>query len=362
MSKAAAVAAAALLAVAAAPAAAAPAVAAPAASTRAVAQTVPDPAGLNLLLRADPWKVVETRRAPDRTWDAPREVPQFADLFYWTLTVDHGHKRMFGAQRYGYGNLRFVQSVEQADGSWSALAPMTGLTDLPGSTTYYQMGRVKAAQVGGRIQLLAIDPSGRLMHTTELADGSWQPWGVASSASGTGSGQFFSVAAAEVGGELQVVGTLFSGEVVHAVRHADGSWQPWGNVLGATGTPAAWGLPTDVAVAGINGQLQVVVCDNSQIGAYHAIRRSDGSWTRWGDIGSQARFDRAGYYGSNLTGVDGAAVNGEFQLVFEPSTDAGDLYHTIRHADGSWDLAGHVQNAVDLSRWRPVAVGAAAAG
>ncbi|MEV4557101.1 hypothetical protein AB0K51_08895 [Kitasatospora sp. NPDC049285] len=358
--RAAAFAAAGLLAVAAAPgAAAAPG---PAAGRVASAAQGAPTAGLNLLLRADPNKVVETRRAPGGSWDQAHEVPQFAGLSYWTEVVDQGRKRMFGAQSYGYGNKHFVQSVQQPDGSWGALAPMTGLDDLPGSTTYFQTGRIKATQVAGQLQLLAIDPSGRLMHTVERSDGSWQPWGVASSPSGLGSGQFFSVAAADVNGELQVVGTMWTGEVLHTLRHADGSWQPWGNVMGATGTPSPWGWTTDVAVAGINGQLQVVVCDNSVVGAYHAIRRADGTWTRWGNVVDQVRFDRAGYYGSNLGGVDGAAVNGEFQLVFEPSTNTGDLYHTIRRADGTWQQAGHVQDAIDLSRWRPVATGAAAGG
>ncbi|MEV4614365.1 hypothetical protein AB0K43_17465 [Kitasatospora sp. NPDC049258] len=327
----------------------------------AAAQGGPSAAGLNLLLRADPWKVVETRRAPDRTWDQAREIPQFAGLWYWTVTVDHGRKRMLGAQSLSSGK-RFVQSVQQPDGSWSEVTPMVGLADLPVSQDYWQMGRIKSSWVNGQLQVTAIDPAGRVLHTVERADGSWQPWGVVSASSGLGSGQFFSVATTELNGELQLVGTTWAGEVLHTIRHADGSWQPWGNVMGATGTPSPWGWTTDVAVAGINGALQVVVCDNSQVGAYHAIRGADGRWTRWGDVPGQVHFDRAGYYGSNLGGVDGAAVDGEFQLVFAPSTNTGDLYHTIRHADGRWDQAGHVQDAVDLSRWRPVATGAAAAG
>ena len=318
-------------------------------------------AGLNLLLRADPWKVVQTRRAPDRSWDQAKEIPQFANLLYFSLVDDGGRLRMFGA-RGTMGGKQYVQSAQQPDGSWSDVTPMAGLAVRPDSQSYGQPGRITAAKVAGRIQVAAIDGTGTVVHTVEQPDGSWQPWGVVNAVWGTGSGQFFSLSVTELNGELQMVGLTRAGEVVHTIRHADGWWSAWGDVMGQTGTPSPWGLPIDVSAVGVNGALQVAVVDNSQTGMYHAIRYPDGYWSRWGDIGSQVHFNRAGFLGFMMGGVDGAAVNGEFQLVFESSDNRGSLYHTIRHANGTWDQAGLVQSAVDLSAWRPVAGGSAAAG
>jgi len=325
----------------------------------AAVQGGPDVSGFDLLLRAEPWTVLQTRRANDRSWDQPHLVPQLAGLFHWTVVVQGGRLRLFGAQAIGYGR-HYVQSAQQADGSWSALVPMTGVVDLPVSQQYGQMGRMTSSLVNGQVQVSAIDGAGRVVHTVEGPGGVWQPWSVVSAASGLGSGPFFSLATAELNGELQMVGTTVAGEVLHTIRHADGSWQPWGNVMGATGTPSPWGWTTDVAVAAINGQLQVVVEDNSMAASYHAIRRADGSWTPWGNIPAQVGFNLAGY--PSLPGVEAAAVNGELQLLWETSSNAGDIYHTIRHADGSWDRVGHVQDAINLSPYRVVPTGAGAGG
>ncbi|MFE6505273.1 hypothetical protein [Kitasatospora sp. NPDC057738] len=333
---------------------AAPAGAAPRSTGSDAAPT----AGLNLMLRADPWKVVQTRRAPDGTWDAAREIPQFGGFRYWTTVVDSGRLRLFGLRSSGPMSVQFVQSTQQSDGSWSAPTPMRGLAELPVSSEYFQLGTAGAAMVDGRVQLAAVDPSGRLVHTVENPDGSWQPWGAISAPPGLGSDKYFSLATAEVNGELHIVATMWNdGSVLHTIRHADGTWAGWGNIMGAAGTPSPWGWPHDVVAVGINGALQVAVVNNSQIAVYHTIRNSDGNWAGWGPIGQQILTQP--FY---VCGADGANVNNELQLLFETCANSGSLYHTIRHANGSWDRAGYVQSAVDLSPWRPVADGSAVGG
>ncbi|MGW3181762.1 hypothetical protein ACWDD9_21045 [Kitasatospora sp. NPDC001119] len=332
---------------------AAPAGAAP----RAVTAEAPT-AGLNLMLRADPGKVVQTRRAPDGTWDAAREVPQFYSFRYWTTVVDSGRLRLLGLRYSGPMSTQFVQSTQQPDGSWPAPTPMKGLAELPLSSQYFQTGRAGAAVVNGQVQLAAIDPSGRLVHTVEGPDGNWQPWGAISAPPGLASDRFSSLATAEVNGELHIVATVSNdGSVLHTIRHANGTWDGWGNIMGAAGTPSPWGAPHDVVAAGINGQLQVAVVNNSQIAVYHTIRTSDGNWGGWGPIGQQV-LDQPFY----VCGADGANVDNELHLVFETCTSSGTLFHTVRHANGSWNKAGYVQGAVDLSPWRPVPNGSAAGG
>ncbi|MFE4517777.1 hypothetical protein ACFRMQ_26680 [Kitasatospora sp. NPDC056783] len=332
---------------------ASPAGAAPRAAT-AEAPT----AGLNLMLNADPWKVVQTRRAPDGTWDAAREVPQFSSFYYWTTVIGSGQLRLFGLKPSGPLSMQFVQSTQQPDGSWSEPTPMKGLAELPVPNPPLQRGRAGAAVVNGQVQLAAIAPSGRLVHTVERPDGSWQPWGAISAPPGIGSDTFYSLATAEVNGELHIVATMRdNGSVLHTIRHANGTWDGWGNIMGVNGTPSPWGSPHDVVAAGVNGQLQVAVVNNSQIAVYHTIRTSGGNWSGWGPIGQPILVQP--FY---VCGADGANVNNELQLVFETCNERGTLFHTIRHANGSWDKAGNVQSAVDLSPWRPYSDGSAVGG
>jgi hypothetical protein len=189
-----------------------------------------------------------------------------------------------------------------------------------------------------------VTTDGKMWHTIRLANGSW-PWPFGDVKSQTGDpGPFTAVGCAGIGGELHVCGVTSDGKMWHTIRHADGSWiRPFGDVKGQTSDPGHFSA---VACAAVNGELHVcgittgfIIPDGKM---WHTIRHADGSWTRpFGDVKSQT-----GDPGPFST-VGCVGVNGELQ-VCGVTTD-GKMWHTIRHADGSWirpfgDVEGQTSN------------------
>src|SRR5205807_49792 len=70
---------------------------------------------------------------------------------------------------------------------------------------------------------------------------------------------------------------------------------------------------------------------------WHTLRRADGSWTGLEDV--QGKITIPGAVTTVAAAGDGTA--GETQYMF--ATADGHLWHTIRHADGSWQGLGDVQ-------------------
>ena len=63
---------------------------------------------------------------------------------------------------------------------------------------------------------------------------------------------------------------------------------------------------------------------------YHTIRRADGEWDRWAE--------RDGPLAAEFVGAACAGAGDALHVV--AVTAEGRLYHTIRHADGRWDRWG----------------------
>ena|SRR5215472_9628788 len=70
----------------------------------------------------------------------------------------------------------------------------------------------------------------------------------------------------------------------HNIRHTNGFWDHFGDVKRQTGDPGAF---TDIALASVNGELQVSGVTNDG-GLWHTIRHIDGSWDQFGDVNGQA--------------------------------------------------------------------------
>jgi hypothetical protein len=95
--------------------------------------------------------------------------------------------------------------------------------------------------------------------------------------------------------ELQLAGITTDGKIWHTIRHADGSWTPFGDVTGVAGSPGTF---KDVATAGVAGELQLagITVDGN---ISHTIRDSDGGWTSFADVmtavgGTRRNFTRIG--------------------------------------------------------------------
>src|SRR5207302_1051487 len=102
---------------------------------------------------------------------------------------------------------------------------------------------------------------------------------------------------------------------------------------------------------GITGETQYMFATNDGH-LWHTLRRADGSWTGLEDV--QSKITIPGPVTAVAAAFDGTA--GETQYMF--ATNDGHLWHTIRHADGSWQRLGDVQSVFAIPG--PVTVVAAA--
>ncbi|MFD1052238.1 hypothetical protein ACFQ1S_45015, partial [Kibdelosporangium lantanae] len=99
-----------------------------------------------------------------------------------------------------------------------------------------------------------------------------------------------------------------SGELLHTIRSTmDQTWTGLGDVLAETGQPS--GMITHLATTVMNGELNIVTTDAN--GVYLSVRRVDGTWAGMQRIAACAA----------VTSVAVAGVNGELQVVV--ATDAG---------------------------------------
>src|SRR5437773_1928785 len=120
------------------------------------------------------------------------------------------------------------------------------------------------------------------------------------------------------------------------MRRADGSWTGLGDVQSQFAIPG----PVRVVAAagdGTAGETQYMFA-TADGHLWHTIRHADGSWTGLGDVQSQFTIPAP----VRVVAAAGDGTAGERQSVVE-SAD-GHLWHTIRRADGSWAGVGNVQS------------------
>jgi hypothetical protein len=116
---------------------------------------------------------------------------------------------------------------------------------------------------------------GELWHTLRNADGSWAPnFGLVEGQERNDPGAFSAISCGGVGNQLQTIG-LVSGQLWHTLRNADGSWAPnFGLVEGQEhNNPGAFNA---ISCAGSGSQLQMIGIVNGQL--WHTLRNADGSW------------------------------------------------------------------------------------
>jgi hypothetical protein len=185
---------------------------------------------------------------------------------------------------------------------------------------------------GDDLQVVGFGADEQLYHTIRYAGGSWHsPFGLIEGVVQGGPSRFTRVSCAGTGADLQLVGVGLNGQLWHTIRREDGSWHsPFGLVEGVVqGGPPAPGGFARVGCAGVGNDLQLVgLGSDGQL--YHSIRYAEGSWQSPFVLvesevqGGPPRFTR----------VSCAGVGTDLQLVGVGSD--GQLWHTIRHEDGSW--------------------------
>lgn len=245
-----------------------------------------------------------------------------------------------------------VHTIRRIDGSWFPFGDVL----LAGQAPRGAIFSVAAAQVNGQLHICAaiqrrgpvlVSAEHSLFHTIRGSTGSWRQFQ-------NFGGSFDDIACAGVGGQLHFCGTTFDrqGIRLNALEHAlrpsgGGPFTPFGDVRSVvlTENPGSLdpGLFHSVSCAGLAGELHVCTISSGRL--FHTIRRADGTWFPFGDV---VRVVVAQNPGSplpmGLGSVSCAMVNGEIHVICVDN--AGVPWHTVRRADGTWFPFGDVRSAV----------------
>ncbi|MGW1642688.1 CHAP domain-containing protein [Streptomyces lavendulae] len=176
-----------------------------------------------------------------------------------------------------------------------------------------------------------VSQAGDLFHAMRLADGSWEWFAPLNGANGA---SFFNASqesiAATPDGSTQTLATGNDGNLYHTVRYADRTWSGWGKVDGY-GAGATGFATRDQAITGMsNGDAQVMAIGNDGK-IYQNARYKNGTWQGWSPVGT---------WQAKKIAVAGLP-DGSTQTIIIGND--GNLYHAVRSTDGTWTS----WNAVD---------------
>jgi hypothetical protein len=144
---------------------------------------------------------------------------------------------------------------------------------------------------GGTLRLVAIKGDGTGFIETDRTASGWTAPVTVNYTSSTGLGRGLQrISAAQVGDQLHVVATD-NDRIYHTIGSANGSWAPPTDIAVATNYIE---YPTDVAVAEVNGELQLVVTAYRAPAMSHTIRHADGTWQKFGNVGAVAGETNSG--------------------------------------------------------------------
>jgi hypothetical protein len=237
------------------------------------------------------------------------------------------------------------------DGSWKVSADLRKVLNDGRALSAVSCAKAPNSE----LHVCAIDLNGILLHTLRNGDGAWQNfWGDVQTQTNLvgpnpGIGKVASVACAVDGSSrlhLCVIDT--QGGLWHTIRTANGKWPfRFGDVQQQTrliGPNPGIGPLKNVACAANNlGQLHVLVLDNAGK-LWHTMRFADGTWpSAFGDV--QAETNVVGPNpGIGALSAIACANDGNQLHVCVIDIQSHELWHTIRHANGSWPFRfGDVQ-------------------
>ena len=278
--------------------------------------------------------LVHTIRHNDGTWQNFGRLEGHSGVVGLTSTLLSGEEDLF-FQEAGANGPHLTHFIRHADGTWNFAA-----------TTPAPLGSVDgltSTAVGGALTLVALK-GGALQMSTLGNNGVWSAW----SAVPTGDRSIRSVSiAANAGierGVLHVVELTADGKtVVDYDRAANGVWSA-GSETPTDPNPGGDNVATEVSAAQVATGLQVAIVqrEGGFPSVYHAILHDNGVWDPFRNLVGA------------LPAVNGEAVHvavtnwpapfdDELQLVYTTST--GDMWHTIRYWDGTWQPLGNVEGA-----------------
>ncbi len=231
-----------------------------------------------------------------------------------------------------------VHAIRRADGSWTKFGSVNAATRYTGN-----LSTPACAAIGTDLHVCA-STQARIFHSIRYGNGSWTGFGDVAGQAGPSGAVNFKLGLCGLAGELHVFAVAWDlngpypvGALLHTIRHTNGSWTPWQNLSNVIAN-----APTrisSVTASAVGSEIQIAVTDDAMPPTiHHALRRANGTWTAFGDVNRQTG-DRGAPF---MVGV--APVQNELQLGV---TTGGtpNLWHTIRHADGSWQSFGDVSAA-----------------
>ena len=223
----------------------------------------------------------------------------------------------------------FYAARATSTGAWSGFVDLSTVAGVPA-----RVSRVAAVVINGNLHVvIATDPAtateaGQLYYAMRRPDGMWEKFiNLSSRLSVPSTDYFLSVSATNVGGDLDVAAVTAAGHgaLYYAIQHSsNGSW---------TGFTQVDVLPLgSVAAVGINSDLYLVATTNRLAGdpqVWLGIRHANGSWQPFGQIVPPTV--PAGIIG----GLAAAGVNGNLEVLV--GTDSAALYEATRNsAGGAW--------------------------
>ncbi|MFJ6793898.1 S1 family peptidase [Streptomyces sp. NPDC091268] len=277
--------------------------------------------------RASGWKTATTVqsgssvyqgiRLPDGSWtgftDVQNKAGNLNGIRSSAVVGMNGDTHLLAISNSG----GLFHTVRKEDGTWGTFGNVFGETGA-----LINLTQVSAVNIGYDLHIIAV-ADGKAFHTVRYANGTWAKFGDLSAVAGP-IGAVTSAAVASTGGQLQVT-AVSGGKAYHTLRNTSGSWSKWGDVAGAVGSTT--GPITSVSMAGTGNDAQIVIATDNGTRQYHAIRYANGTWSPLGDL-----KDILGT--TTAKSLAAASVDGELQLAV--TTADGKVLHTIRHTDRTW--------------------------
>jgi hypothetical protein len=245
-----------------------------------------------------------------------------------------------------------VYGTRADDGTWSSFSDIRGEAGYPGL-----FDDLSTSAFTGDLHLVGKTLDGRLWHTIRVhgrwryfldqviyIPPHWLPFsdvyaqaGYDASSTNASLDHFIkvSISANSSTGELHVVGVGSSDvyewtewRLWHAIRRADGTWSPFSDLTWVARSPDEFSN-VSVSVDSTTGELHVVGTTYSDSKLWHAIRRANGTWSYFGAV-------PAPYPGAVFSSASVSVNSATDELHLAGVTPDGNLWHTVRQANGTW--------------------------
>lgn len=244
----------------------------------------------------------------------------------------------FALQVAGVGvDHRLYHTIRHRDGSWQSVfgavdyeckgGPQGGFLSVSSAT-----GAVRTFHVAG------IGADHQLWHTQRNGDGHWSSnFGCVNDQShGAPAGGFVTAGSGGWGDQFHVVAADQQGRLWHTIRYGNGSWQQHFGLVPVVGAGPRKGFTSVACADGADNwhsqrHLHTVAVGDGQL--WHTIRYSDGTWQEpFGKVNGQV----SGAPRDGFVAVGAVGFNDPNSLYVIGVGADGVLYQAERYADGKW--------------------------